>query len=289
MPFTSVSQYATAFEDGARWESFFNKTGGPASFGAGRWGDMSMGAGIPKYNAYIGSQATATPLIGAGNDGIYCGPTPSAGQTKHLTDIFIQSTSTTLHPAEFVLCDYLLAYPLMDGDDTAEQLMDNTLTLPRYTTGEGVQCMIVCTTPMVGNSNVTVTYTNSDGVSGRTSTSRLIASTVVGCIVSSSNTSGAAGSVGPFIPLASGDKGIRSIQSITVETGSGGFFAVVLVKPLANISLLESRTAHEIDLPAMRGWNMPQIQNGAYLNFIYNPAQNGTAVLLRGSLHFVWG
>ena len=289
MPFPSVSHMVNAEENGATWTGWFHKTGGPASFGTGRWADLSMGAGIPKYNAYIGSQAVATPIYGTGNEGIYLGPTPASGQTKHLTRILLQSTSTTLIPAEFVACDYLMAYPLIDGDDTAQQDMDNTLTLPRYATGDGVQCMIVCTTPMVQNSNITITYTNSDGTSGRTSTSSLLFSLTVGCIVSTSSTGGAAGSASPFIPLASGDKGIRSIESVTVATGSGGFFALVLVKPLANISLFENVTAHEILMPQQRGWNVPRVYDGAYLNFIYNAAQNGTAVLLRGAVTTVWG
>jgi hypothetical protein len=188
-----------------------------------------------------------------------------------------------------VACDYLMAYPLIDGDDTAQQDMDNTLALPRYATGDGVQCMIVCTTPMVQNSNITISYTNSDGVAGRTSTSTLLFSLTVGCIVSTSGTGGAAGSASPFIPLDSGDKGIRSIQNVTVATGSGGFFALVLVKPLANISLFENVTAHEISLPQQRGWNVPRLYDGAYLNFIYNATQNGTAVLLRGAITTVWG
>lgn len=290
MAFKTIRAYADAIDaTGATWTAWVNKTGGPASFGAGRWGDLSMGAGTPKYNAYVGTQASATPLIGAGNDGIYCGPTPSAGQTKHLHQILVQSASTTLAPAHFTLCDYLMHYPLIDGDDTAQQDLDNTATLPRYTTGEGVHCMVVCTTPMVVNASCTINYTNSDGTPGRTSTFQLLATTVVGCIVSSSDNTGAANAASPFVPLASGDKGIRSIQSITLATGAGGFFAIVLVRPLAHIQIRELNTVTEIDGITGRGGSVPRIYDGAYLNFIYQPGQSGTAVPFRAGLTYAWG
>lgn len=283
----NLSEYvASADADGKNWTSWFHKTGGPASAGVGRWCDASMGAGIPKYNAYVGGQFAATPLTNQGNDGLFLGPS-TPGETKHLHKWMMSTTSTTLHPAHFTLCDYLMHYPLIDGDDTAQQDLDNTQTLPRYTDGAGVRCMIVCTTPMVANATATISYTNQSGVAGRTSTSTLIASSVVGCIISSSNTSASANSVSPFIPLASGDSGIRSIESITLSSGAGGFFAVVLVRPLAHLQIRESATVTEIENFRQRG-SMPEVKSGAYLNFIYLPGQSGTLVTLRGCLEFVW-
>ncbi len=289
MSFLNVRDFADAMvESGREWTSFVHKTGGPASFGAGRWGDMSMGAGTPKYNAYVGSQNTATPLIGAGNDGIYIGPTPPAGMDKFLHEISLHSSSATLAPAYFVLCDYLMHYPLVDGDDTGQQDMDNTLTLPRTASGNGVMCFAVCTTPTTANATVQIRYTNSEGVSNRLSQFTLLTTSVVGTIMSSSNTSAAAGSASPFIPLADGDTGIRSIESVTNLGSGGGFFALVLVSPLAPIVLRQTGVAAEIQTIPQRG-AMPKIDAGAYLNFIYSPGQSGTAVTLRGHLQFVWG
>lgn len=287
MGFSSVGELVRATEEtGASWTSFVHKTGGPASFGAGRWADMSMGAGTPKYNAYVGSQATATPLAGSGNDGINTGPVPSVGQQKRLTGLMLQSSSATLVPATFMLCDYLMHYPLIDGDSTDLQELDNTQSLPRG--GANVMAMVVCTTPMTSNAIMTVSYTNSAGVSGRTSVSSLIASSVVGCIVSGSNSSGAAGSVSPFIPLDGGDVGIRSVESVTLTTGAGGFFALVLVRPLVSTVLLETGVAAETSLFTQRA-SLPVIQDGAFLNFIYLAGRSGTAVPFRAGLDFAWG
>ena len=291
MSFSGLRDFSDALDsEGATWTSFIHKTGGPSSLGAnGRWADMSMGAGIPKYNAYVGSQLVATALTGAGNDGIYCGPTPASGQTKHIHTFSLVTTAGTAIPSYWTLADYLLFYPLIDGDNTDQQDMDNTVTLPRYATGDGVQCMAVCTTPMTTTATCTVSYTNQAGVAGRTSTFSLIFSTAVGCIVSSPAATGAGGSVSAFIPLDGGDTGMRSIESVTLSTPSGGFFALVLVKPLSNLVLRETGVTTEITQAMQRGGVLPQVQDGAYLNLFYNTAGGGSAVTLRGYVEFAWG
>jgi hypothetical protein len=276
-------------EDGQNWSAFIHKTGGPSSLGFnGRWADMSMGAGIPKYNAYVGTQTTATVLTGAGNDGIYCGPAITAGQTKHVTGFCLYSAQGTVIPSYWTLADYLMFYPLIDGDSTDQQDMDNTASLTRYTDGNGVQCMAVCTTPMASNATCTVSYTNNAGTAGRSSSFSVISSTAVGCIVSSSNTSAANGSVSPFIPLASGDTGIRSIESVTMATPSGGFFSLVLVKPLANMQLRETSTATETSQVMQRGGVLPEVKTGAFLNLFYNSGSGGFAAPLQGRVDFAW-
>jgi hypothetical protein len=85
---------------------------------------------------------------------------------------------------------------------------------------------------------VTVSYTNSAGVSGRIST----ATTIGG---------GFYREVGVLlpIPLQGADKGIRSIESVTVAgtTGSAGNFGVCMFKPLAMISLESATGAMPLD------------------------------------------
>jgi len=68
-----------------------------------------------------------------------------------------------------VLLDYLLYYPSIDDGTLDEQVMDNTVTLPRYTDGKGVQMMAITTGVRTGGQTFQVKYTNSDGVAGRLS------------------------------------------------------------------------------------------------------------------------
>lgn len=289
MAINNIRRFADAIAtDGSTWTSWFHKTSTPVSGVNNAWIDLSMGAGTPKYNAYVGGQATATQFTGNGNDGVYMGPNPPSGKKRYVNTVMLQSTSASAAPATILMCDYLMHYPLIDGDNLDQQDMDNTLTLPRYTSGEGVHCMLVMTTPMSANGTVTIKYTNSSGVSGRTSTSGIIFTTQTGQIVSSSNASLAAGSRSPFIPLNSGDKGIRSIESITLTGASGGFFAAVLVKPIMHVQMLETGVATEINTIQQKSCIAPTIENGAYINFIAFTGNVSGLQPFRGCIETSW-
>jgi hypothetical protein len=270
----NISQLATSLTTGAEWQSFFYKTTGPGTFGT-RWADMSMGAGIPKYNAYVGSQNVATPFVGAGNDGIY---RPSSAKYIANVQMIPASTSTS---ASWILADYLMHYPLTDGDSTDQQDMDNTLTLPRYSGG---QVMLVATTPQTANALCTIGYTNDVGTSGRVTTVGIQSSTVVGCIINSHDLN--AGSLSPFVPLANGDKGVRSIEYITLQGGVGGFFAAVIVKPLTTLSQPEAITVESSEL--IQKGRMPEILPGAYLNWIMCAGVSAAATPFRGHIQYAW-
>lgn len=288
MGFPRVIDLANDYEgNGEYWTSFFHKTGSPILTGAGVWADLSMAAGTPKYNAYVGTQNEGTPMLGVGNNGIYAGPGISASMTKHISSVNIQSASATLAPAHFVLCDYLYSYPLTDMDMTDIQVMDNSVaTVPRYADGLGVRAMLVTTTPQTGVAQCVVTYTNSNGVTGRTS-SIYTAISNTGLIQGAQAASGAANAQSPFIPLASGDKGIRVIESVQMLSSAGGFCAVVLVKPLLNIQLYERNTVSEIDYLMQRP-SLPRVLDGAYLNFVFTSGVTAVSSVIRGSVDFDW-
>lgn len=111
-----------------------------------------------------------------------------------------------------------------------------TAALTRYTSGEGVMAgMVIHNGGIIGptQSTMTISYTNQDGVSGRTSTP----TTVGGSNFRENN-------VFIPIPLQAGDTGVRSIESLTFAASTGvniGNFGVCLYKPLAMISF-ESTT-----------------------------------------------
>ena len=287
--FRNVRAVAASLEDdGRNWMGFIYKSSGPTGFGAGRWGDMSMGAGTPKYNAYVGSQATATALTGAGNDGIYLGPVPSDGGSKRLHQASLVSSVATLAPSSWILQDYLMFYPLIDGDSTDQQDMINTTTLPRYADGEGVKMMIVCTTPASADAAVTISYTNSDGVVGRTVTAFVSFTTVTGCIMSTGGNSSSTNARSPYLPLADGDRGFRSVEAVTLAGAVGGFFALVLVRPITTMVLPENLVACET-IELMQKARLPEIEPGAFLNFIYCPGGAASnAFPLQGMSQTVW-
>lgn len=63
----------------------------------------------------------------------------------------------------YKLLDYVAYYPFVDGDSTNKQAMDNAVTLPRYTNGDGVLAMMVATAPTTGAGVFTYSYVDSDG------------------------------------------------------------------------------------------------------------------------------
>lgn len=290
MGFRGVYQLAAALdENGANWTNWFHKTSAPTPGAAQQWGDLSMGAGTPKYNAYVGSQLEATQLVNTNNSAIYTGPTPASGQTKHLAEIGIQSTQATQNvPLTMLLCDYLMFYPLIDGDSGEQQDMTQTASLPRYTDGVGVQAFLVCTSPMTTNGTMTVAYTDSDDTS-RSTTFGVRSTSNLGAIVHT----GAASVVtalasAPFIPLQTAAKGIKRIDSVTLPTAVGGFMALVLVKPLASILIREAATWTERPSFMTRGGSLPRIYDGAFLNFIFQTSGTGNPATVRGCLTFTW-
>lgn len=275
-----------AIETGSRYTSWITRTSAPKTFGA-RWADLSMGSGIPRYNTYVGEALIAKQLISSGNSGINLGPEPSAGLSRYVWRQMLCTTSLSLVPASFHLCDYLLFYPLIDGDSTDLQTLDNTLTLPRYVGGEGVRAFMVVTSSQSTDSTMVMNYTNDQGTS-RSMTVGVLSNTQLGAIVSEGDTSGNARSQAPFIPLQSGDKGIRSIESVQLTAPVSGFMALVLCYPLgAPLVLLETGVAHERTF-VMEKLGMPKIEPGAYLNYIYLAGQGGQTTPLFGHLDFVW-
>ena len=286
MPFKSVADIAAAYDNG-RWhhQRVFRNTSIYCT--AGLFADYSMSGGTPKYNAYIGNQLESTALVGSGNNGIYTGPTPAAGMTKHIAKIAVNTMSTNVPVQSAELRDLLMFYPLIDGDSTDLQEMVQVDTLPRYADGVGVRATRIMTGgASYSGGPATMVYTNQDGVEGQTTTFAVLQSSTTNSTVAGVYATGAAC---PFIKLAAGDTGIRSVQSIQFSNGSGMFMALLLYKPLANVSMLETTTIAEIDYINQR-LSLPRVRDGAYLALsAMFGASASTTLPLHAGIDFIWG
>ena len=282
MTYDSVRQYADAFAAGRSHFCSLRKIPSQASV-AGWWVDLSMAAGNPLPNYYASSPLTAAVLDG--QRGIFHGA-DKAPSSKRLCDISLMTPTAGLVGA-YMLLDYLLYYPFVDGDDTDVQVMDNTISLPRYASGDGVQVMAVAVAPTTGSGRFTFDYVNQSGV---TRTSPLqFCSTTASSIASIATSQPAVASAppGPFLTLAAGDTGVRQIVSVTNTVPNGGLLALVLVKPLAEMAIREINTAAEASYVNARP-APPEIVDGAYLNLIMNCAATVAAGTLAGHARFVW-
>jgi hypothetical protein len=261
----------------------FRKTMQSTNTAAGLWYDFSMYPGHPVTNFYA-----STPLVSAileAREGIQLGQNQSPN-TKYIKRMNIASSVQ----ANFILLDYLLYYPFIDGDNTDEQVFTNSITLPRYSSGLGVKAMLVSQGSYIGNAFFSINYTNEKGVSGRIS-QRCNANTwgSSSCLISSGSSATFYPQFGWHIPLAQGDLGIRSVESITFEGACGGIMALVLVADLAAHTIREPFVTAEKDFLVDQGFAMPEVKDGAYIGMIGSANASIASQVFYGSIQTVWG
>lgn len=256
---------------------------------AGAWFDYSMAPGNPAPQYYAAAPLVAQPMARSTDGGVQHGGDVSPS-TKYLRRVTAMAVAAAGVPQRLYLLDYLMFYPFVDMGTADAQSMVNTQTLPRYGNGVGVQMMAVLVAPhgLVGDTFV-VTYTNQDGTAGRVTPLHTMttAASVNGTILTT-QTAGT-GWFGPFMALQSGDTGVRSIESVTCTSGTDvGLFTMVLVKPLAEITVREITAPAEVDFFLDAGGKCPAIVDDAYLNFITCPNGSLTGIPLNGDALFVW-
>lgn len=227
---------------------------GTAADTIGYWYCTSKDAGFP------GAWSPGTPGInGRVTDGTTSGDfgsipikNPATG-SNYLTELTMGASVNHSH----LFFDVLWVNSGIVVTTTTAQSI-TTPTLPARdvngtTNGEG--CMIAMLTTTANTnaaviSNSTVSYTNSDGTSGRTATltaiagSQIPATPVVGTIV--------------WFNLQAGDRGVRSIESITLGTSLGaGAVSLMICRDLANIgtSLVNVQFTRKLSEPGVRLYN----------------------------------
>lgn len=234
--FANVAAWARSPDLGRYHLTTFRKAVASAATVANDFVDYTYFAGNPPANFYASSPLEAAHVEAI--RGIHVPNVAPARQfVKSLTVMSAASsaTATSNQNQRLLLCDYLLYYPFIDTDAIGEQQdMVQTVSLPRYTDGKGVMMMAVAQSAASTVGTFTVSYTNQDGVAGRTSAITYTKAVAGGGTIVSSTTNAASGSQ-PFIQLQAGDSGVRSVESVTFSAAGGGLLAIVLVKPLMHI------------------------------------------------------
>jgi hypothetical protein len=252
---------------------------------SGYWFDLSMSPGNPVPQYYIGGQGVATQLKQSTDGGLFHGANVSPS-VKYLRSLTVRETIATPLPMNMMLLDYLMFYSFIDEGTTDEQILVNNVSLPRFTDGAGVQVMAVSVATRTGGQQFRINYTNQNGVAGRVSKDVIQNSVIINGNIVTSNPAGNFSS-GMFIPLQEGDTGVRSIQSVTMLGVDVGLFALVLVKPLAQIGLKEITTVYEKDFLALSA-SLPKIEDDAYLNFIVQPVGTLATGSVFGDIKVTW-
>lgn len=275
--------------NGKYWRADFNKITGAAAYTAGRWYDTSGLTGTPVANAWTGTALAAQAPSDTSGFGIWHSGNVST-DTKHILNVAALTSAATGVPSMLMLADLCLYYPGINMNVATSQTLTNSTTLTRYTDGAGLRAaLIVTATTGATAHNLSMTYTNQAGTGSRTLpvTVACTASAIVPHITHSGT---ATNNYGPFLPLASGDTGIRSVQSVQLSAASGsGTAALALYRPLLTMPLTTVSVASERDLMNQLP-SLPRVQDGACLVWLlYTGAATAAATTFLGSVDFAWG
>jgi hypothetical protein len=295
--FRNLRAWAGAEDLGQFHITSFRKAVSSAATTTSAWIDYSYFPGSPVANFYASSPLEAAEL--ETSRGIYV-PTV-APATQWLRNLKLMSgassaTSTTNGRQQIVLADILLYYPFIDTDAVGEQQdMVNTATIPRYTSGRVIAVGQSASSTL---GRFTFSYTNQDGVAGRTSQNHFTFVVAGGGQVVASSVQSAA-SFHPYLALQAGDSGVKSIESVTFTAGGGGLMALVIVQPLLECFVTqESRRTTSGNLETYGACNEfasvihhrpRQIKDGAVINlFAAGHAGSLASSILAGLLETTW-
>lgn len=293
MGFSSMDDMVGEITAGKFYRNDWNKITGAAAYTAGRWYDMSWLAGTPVANAYSGTALAWTACDETTGNGTAIFGLPHGGgvsaDTKHLLNVSAVTGVATGVPGVLMLVDMQGYYPGISMASASAQTLTGTPS-PRYTNGAGVRAYLVITSTSGATAhNVNISYTNTASTSGRTMpvTVSCTASAIVPHITHSGT---AANNYGPFLPLASGDTGIKSVQSLTLSASStAGTAALVLCRPLLTLPLTTVSVAAERDLVNQLP-SMPRVYDGACLTWLYFAgAATAASTNFYGSVEMAWG
>lgn len=252
----------------------FQKIGG--STATGMFCELLTGTGCPGPLTFSGTAGVATAMNSSTPGALALNGNVSP-QVRNLATASIETHFST-NPQSFILCDFLLYYPslVVTGSPTT---LNNTVTLPRYTNGKGVQAASFVQSALGAATSLTFTYT--DSLSGsQTSTQTTAGAAPVSNALLFNSTN-------PYFAIPSAAQGISSINSYTIGSGTTGTVATLLFRPLAYIAAGGSGALSDFDF-LNQTLQLPHIHDGACLGFIYGGSIT-TNLCATGRIQYFWG
>ena len=300
MAYTSIDDMTSELGAGKAFHSDFFKLSGGAAHVAGNCYDLSMTTGVPVANTYPGTALNAVVPDETTGWGIYHGGNVS-GDTKYLLNAMAMAVGSNAAPGILILVDIALYYPGIDLKSTSLQTMTNGVSLTRHTSGVGLRPFIVTTvqtggtpasTPRMSVFNYRDQSDNDAAYSGMTIDFTAGAAGIppVSKIV---HCAPAANHPGPFLPLNTGDTGIKRVNTFqlstayTASTTTTG--CIVLAKPITFVPIVG------VGVPGERSFFapapiLPTIPDGACLSWLYFPgAATAANSTFFGGLDLGWG
>ena len=205
-----------------------------------------------------------------------------------LARIVAKATAATGIPSTLLLVDIEGYWPGISNNTTSPQTLVGTPSL-RATNGDGCRLYWVQTAAAGATAqNIALSYTDQAGNTGNALpvTVAMTASAIAGHI---SHSGVAANNYGPFLPLASGDYGVRNVASVTFSAANTCTGALVLARPIMEIPLGIVSLYHNKDMLSQTP-SLPPIADGACLAFILVAGGAVAAsTTFAGHVETVWG
>ncbi len=286
MPINSLDHLMRKSTDGSAYPIDWQFTTNRACT-ANRWNDATLLNTTPSYSyAATNGALTWVNCNSSSQFALPIGETIDeiSGFSKHIIFGSAVTAVGTAVPSVLMLVDLQGYWPEIAISGT--QSLSGTPTL-RYPNGEGLKVYPVATsTTGTGTPNISLSYTNQAGVSGRSLSHTLpgVASTPFATLYHN-----AATGAGPFLPLQGNDTGVQNVTSMSFSTSTTGAIALCLVKPLITIPMVTVSSIVERDF-VNQFTSLPRIYNGACLTWLY---YTGAAAVINsnvyGTLETVWG
>ena len=210
-------------------------------------------------------------LHSAGQAGFGNLPDPVGGASRYLA----QSALTFATAGSLWFYDRVWSCSGFSGIVATAQAVTSFPVLTRPdANGTGLEIWIECYTATGASaSNITLEYTNSDSVAGRST-------------VSTAHIPSMPANRMYRVPLQAGDTGVKSIQSVTLSGTTGaGSFGVTLLRKITVTGSAVANTPVVSDFAAL---GLPLVQNGTALNVIHQGATTSSGIIL-GVLTFIDG
>ena len=278
MGFSSQDELISSITTDGQIDSIVYQKTTPAAGLAGHWQHALSGVGSIPAATFSGAEATFVATDNTWSEGAIPIGDQTDPITKHIMSMGVSLVAAAGAPW-FILPIDLVGYAKLTTTNvsttgaktiTMTPIAATAAKVDRYPNGEGLRIFVASYATMGANApTMQVTYTNSAGTTGRTTTAGIVstASATSGVLLNSGN---AANKVGPFLNLAAGDTGVKDIESLTwggTAHASGSVF-IGLCKPLCM----------PIPVPATGLYNMvdfvntlpslPRLRNGANVQFL---------------------
>lgn len=287
--FSSYDDLISEMTAGKKFSIIYSKahTANPS---ANAWHDLWPVTGQPGAGAYGGTARTAKQF-----DDTTTGAMLSGGNvtpdTKHIISSGIVSSAGT---PTLWLADRVLTYESCGFTAATNQVMTNTLTAQRYNGAglPGLMCMVVADTATGATAaNMTrIEYTDQAGTTGQlmpTAVAKAIGVSIGAPLTSLGARCALPLGVSPWVEMATGDTGMRSIENYTTSAANTGTLAFLLVRPLVLIPTYAAGVGSIMDTVAQVA-GLERVYDGACLQFLaFFPT--ATATTLTGRIDVAWG